>query len=195
MAHWQSAFGFCCILLIAWAVGENRRHIAWRIVISGIVLQAVLGLVLLKVPATQQLFLLLNEGLQALERATQAGTAFVFGFLGGATQPYTESGAGSTFVLAFRALPIILVISALSTEVSSVGAGGGSLVAISDSGDITVGPASAGAALRIIEAYIALRYRPAASRADTPTLAQLKQWIAEFHAQPLNTGNRPPVGP
>ncbi len=56
-------------------------------------------------------------------------------------------------------------------------------------------PASAGAALRIIEAYIALRYRPAASRADTPTLAQLKQWIAEFHAQPLNTGNPPPVGP
>ena len=115
MAHWQSAFGFCCILLIAWAVGENRRHVAWRIVISGIVLQAVLGVVLLKVPATQQLFLLLNEGLQALERATQAGTAFVFGFLGGATQPYAESGAGSTFVLAFRALPIILVISALSS--------------------------------------------------------------------------------
>jgi N-methylhydantoinase A len=38
-----------------------------------------------------------------------------------------------------------LVISALSTEVSSVGAGGGSIVAISDSGDITVGPQSAGA--------------------------------------------------
>lgn len=38
-----------------------------------------------------------------------------------------------------------LVISALSTEVSSVGAGGGSLVAVSSSGDITVGPQSAGA--------------------------------------------------
>ena len=38
-----------------------------------------------------------------------------------------------------------LVISALSTEVSSVGAGGGSLVAVSSAGDITVGPASAGA--------------------------------------------------
>ena len=38
-----------------------------------------------------------------------------------------------------------LVISALSTEVSSVGAGGGSLVAVSSAGDITVGPQSAGA--------------------------------------------------
>jgi len=58
---------------------------------------------------------MLNDGLQALERATQAGTAFVFGFLGGAPQPFAESGNGSTFVLAFRALPIILVISALSS--------------------------------------------------------------------------------
>ena len=38
-----------------------------------------------------------------------------------------------------------LVINALSTEVSSVGAGGGSIVSISHSGDVLVGPASAGA--------------------------------------------------
>ena len=37
-----------------------------------------------------------------------------------------------------------LIINALSTEISSVGAGGGSIVAISPSGDVTVGPASAG---------------------------------------------------
>jgi N-methylhydantoinase A len=37
-----------------------------------------------------------------------------------------------------------LVINALSTEVSSVGAGGGSIVSISPSGDIRVGPESAG---------------------------------------------------
>ena len=38
-----------------------------------------------------------------------------------------------------------LIINALSTEISSVGAGGGSIVAISPSGDVQVGPASAGA--------------------------------------------------
>jgi N-methylhydantoinase A len=37
-----------------------------------------------------------------------------------------------------------LVINALSTEVSSVGAGGGSIVSISPSGDVRVGPESAG---------------------------------------------------
>jgi N-methylhydantoinase A len=37
-----------------------------------------------------------------------------------------------------------LIINALSTEISSVGAGGGSIVSISASGDVVVGPASAG---------------------------------------------------
>ncbi len=37
-----------------------------------------------------------------------------------------------------------LIINALSVEISSVGAGGGSIVAISPSGDVTVGPGSAG---------------------------------------------------
>ena len=38
-----------------------------------------------------------------------------------------------------------LVINALSTEISSVGAGGGSIVSISPSGEVQVGPGSAGA--------------------------------------------------
>jgi CNT family concentrative nucleoside transporter len=115
MENLQSAAGFVAILAVAWAFSENRRVVAWRAVVSGIVLQAVLAFALLKLPLFKQLFVLLNEVLQALERATLAGTAFVFGFLAGGVQPYAESGSGSTFVLAFRALPIILVISALSS--------------------------------------------------------------------------------
>ncbi len=103
------------MLVLAWLISENRRVIVWRTIISGIVLQAVLAIALLKLPLFQQFFLLLNDGLQAVERATQAGSVFVFGFLGGGVQPFAESGAGSTFVLAFRVLPIILVISALSS--------------------------------------------------------------------------------
>jgi len=38
----------------------------------------------------------------------------VFGFLGGAPLPYAETAAGASFVLAFRALPVVLVMSALS---------------------------------------------------------------------------------
>ena len=111
----QSAFGFCVILLIAWALGENRRHIAWRTIVGGVLLQAVLAAALLRLPLFKHFFLALNDVLQALEQATRAGTAFVFGYLGGAAAPFAEADrAGSGFVLAFRALPIVLVISALS---------------------------------------------------------------------------------
>ncbi|HEX6006992.1 MAG TPA: nucleoside transporter C-terminal domain-containing protein [Burkholderiales bacterium] len=110
----QGAFGFVALLALAWLAGENRRAVPWRIVIPGVLLQLVLTAVLLTAPPVKQLFLVLNEMLLALERATRAGTSFVFGYLGGATLPFPESGMGSSFVLAFRALPLVLVVSALS---------------------------------------------------------------------------------
>jgi CNT family concentrative nucleoside transporter len=49
-----------------------------------------------------------------LEESTKAGTSAVFGFLGGGPLPYEEIIPNSSITLAFRALPLILVISALS---------------------------------------------------------------------------------
>jgi CNT family concentrative nucleoside transporter len=111
----QSAFGFVAILLLAWLASENRRVVAWRTVIAGITLQIVFAAALLKLAVFKQFFLALNDALLAIEKATQAGTSFVFGYIGGAPLPFAESGPGSSFSLAFRALPIILVISALSS--------------------------------------------------------------------------------
>jgi CNT family concentrative nucleoside transporter len=111
----QSAFGFLAIIAIAWVISEDRRAVSWRIVISGTLLQIVLAAALLKLPLFRDVFLGLNELLSALERATQEGTRFVFGFLGGGPQPYAERPGASSFVLAFRALPLILVVSALSS--------------------------------------------------------------------------------
>ena len=111
----QSAFGFFAILAIAWLVSENRRVVAWRTVIAGVALQFVIAAALLKLTLFKQFFLALNDTLLALEKATQAGTSFVFGYLGGAALPYAETGAASSFILAFRALPLVLVISALSS--------------------------------------------------------------------------------
>lgn len=52
---------------------------------------------------------------------------------------------GAPFVRDRFDLEFDLVINAISTEISSVGAGGGSIVSISSSGDVQVGPGSAGA--------------------------------------------------
>lgn len=110
----QSTFGFAAILALAWLISENRRAIPWRTVLAGAGLQLLLAAALLKLAVFKQFFLVLNDALLAIEKATQAGTAFVFGYLGGAPLPFAETGPGSSFALAFRVLPIILVISALS---------------------------------------------------------------------------------
>ena len=111
----QSAFGFFAFIAIAWLLSENRRAFPWRTVVTGALLQIVLAALLLKVPVFKTLFLGLNDGLLGLEKATQAGTRFVFGYLGGGEQPFEERPGASSFVLAFRALPLMLVISALTS--------------------------------------------------------------------------------
>jgi concentrative nucleoside transporter, CNT family len=110
----HSAAGFIALHVIAWALSENRTRVAWRTVLPGMALTIALAVVLLKVPVVADLFRILNDAVGALERATTAGSAFVFGYLGGGTLPFDEKFPGSSFVLAFRALPLVLVISALS---------------------------------------------------------------------------------
>jgi CNT family concentrative nucleoside transporter len=111
----QSCAGFFLLLLLAWAVSENRRHVAWRTVIAGVVLQFVLAALFLKIPASKQVFMALNDAVNAIEKATRAGTSFVFGYLGGGPAPFAIDYPEASFVLAFRALPLVLVVSALSS--------------------------------------------------------------------------------
>ncbi|MCG3144332.1 MAG: putative nucleoside permease NupX [Gammaproteobacteria bacterium] len=111
----QGVLGIAAILGFAWMVSEDRRAFPWRTVIAGMLLQLLIAAVLLKVPQAKGVFLALNEALMSLEQATAAGTTFVFGFLGGGELPYAETAPGRSFVLAFRALPLVLVVSALSS--------------------------------------------------------------------------------
>ena len=106
--------GLAVFILLAWAMSENRRRVSVKLIAAGIGSQLLLGLVLLKLPACMQFFLLLNEAVMALVAATTAGTAFVFGYLGGGELPFAEAYPGASFILAFRALPLVLVVSALS---------------------------------------------------------------------------------
>jgi CNT family concentrative nucleoside transporter len=110
----HSLIGFFLLHALAWSLSEDRKTIAWRPVIAGMLLTFGLGLVLLKAPPVKQAFFALNDALNALEKATREGTAFVFGFLGGGPLPFAETYPGASFVLAFRALPLVLVVSALS---------------------------------------------------------------------------------
>jgi len=106
--------GIAGLLALAWVASERRAAVPWRAVVAGLALQLALALLLLKLPYAKDAFLALNNVLGAVEKSTQAGTALVFGYLGGGPAPFAVSQESANFILAFRALPIVLVMSALS---------------------------------------------------------------------------------
>lgn len=110
----QSIAGLIGLVSIACLLSENKRRLSWRIIVAGLGIQLGLAALLLKVPATQALFFALDQAVEALQGASRAGTAFVFGYLGGGPAPWSATDPAAGFVLAFQALPLVLLISALS---------------------------------------------------------------------------------
>jgi CNT family concentrative nucleoside transporter len=111
----RGLFGIAAVLCLAWGLSEDRARVPWRVVAAGVALQFGLALLFLKVPPARTAFLLLNRAVEGLQSATEAGTGFVFGYLGGGPLPFAETRPGASFVFAFRALPLVLVLSALAT--------------------------------------------------------------------------------
>ncbi|WP_010300929.1 NupC/NupG family nucleoside CNT transporter [Candidatus Odyssella thessalonicensis] len=112
----QSVIGIVVFLGFAWALSENRSRPEIKPVLSALALQFFLAIILMK-------FDLIREGLgsltgivEALKAATQQGTQFVFGYLGGGESPFLLNPAShqNTFIFALQALPMIMVVSALS---------------------------------------------------------------------------------
>ncbi|MDB5412193.1 MAG: nucleoside:proton symporter [Rubritepida sp.] len=114
MSQLQSALGLALLCLLCWALGGFRRHVSMRVVIGGLVGLIGLAALMLNVPPLRAAFALVGRAVDALARATQSGTSLVFGYLGGAPLPFAETSPGASFILFFQALPILLLVGALS---------------------------------------------------------------------------------
>ncbi|WP_432734801.1 NupC/NupG family nucleoside CNT transporter [Maridesulfovibrio sp. FT414] len=110
----QSAFGLLGLMVVAWLFSEDKKNVSVRNILTGIGLQLTIAGLMLKVPAFSNAMLYLNHAVDALQEATTAGTSFIFGYIGGGPLPFAETSPGASWTLAFRALPLILVVSALS---------------------------------------------------------------------------------
>ena len=112
--QFQSLIGLIAFAAFAWLLSENRRRVPVKVIVAGVAIQFLVGIVLLKIPVFKEMFLFLNRLVLYLEESTRAGTGFVFGYLGGGELPFDEKFPGAGFILAFRALPLVVVMSALS---------------------------------------------------------------------------------
>jgi CNT family concentrative nucleoside transporter len=114
----QGLIGLMAIPLLAWALSENRRAHKrpqlLRIVLGGLGLQVVIAAVMLNVPAVRVAFDWAAGLVASLQSATNAGMRLVFGYLAGGPAPFEVVRPETSFILAFHALPLILLISALS---------------------------------------------------------------------------------
>jgi concentrative nucleoside transporter, CNT family len=115
MLQLQSAFGIFALLAMAWAFGENRRAVSLRQAAIGLGVTFLTALALIKLPLVAHAFGAINDAVGAISAASRAGTSFVFGYLGGGTLPFDLKAPGADFILAFQALPVVLIMSVLTT--------------------------------------------------------------------------------
>jgi len=113
----QSVLGIVLIPLAACLISESPNELDWRqrgeVIATGLVLQFGLVGLLLAMPWTRSVFDALGGAVLALQAATDAGAQLVFGYLAGGPAPFEAAKPQNTFVIAFRVLPMILVLSAL----------------------------------------------------------------------------------
>jgi concentrative nucleoside transporter, CNT family len=95
---------FLC-MLPAWACSTNHRRLNLRLIAWGLALQLILGALIFMVPASQHVFLRMNDWILKLLESAQAGQKFVFGSL-------ADSKAVG-FVLFTQAFPVVIFFSAL----------------------------------------------------------------------------------
>jgi len=115
MNHLQSALGIVALLAFAYLISEDRRAVNWKSAGAALAVTLVTAVLLLEIPQIKTAFALIKRAVDAVSAASLAGTSFVFGYLGGGTLPFELKTPGAEFVLAFQALPIVLVMSVLTT--------------------------------------------------------------------------------
>ncbi len=113
MAYIQAILGIITIISAAWLIG-GRKPIDKKLVLGGLGLQLLFVVVFLKIPVANEALAALNQFVILLDKATTAGTSFVFGYLGGGDLPFEATNPANVFILAFKALPLVIVVSALS---------------------------------------------------------------------------------
>jgi CNT family concentrative nucleoside transporter len=102
----RSIIGTAILLGICVLFSKNRKHINWRFVGSGLLIQLTLALLVIKIPAFTHFFKALVSVFLVIISAAQEAAAFLFGDL---------AVSGGAFGFAFSVLPIIVFFSALTS--------------------------------------------------------------------------------
>ena len=110
----RGLLGMISLLFITYLFSSNRKAIPWKLVGSGLLLQVIFAIGVLKVPFIQSIFDYVASFFVIILGFTQEGSNFLFGNL---VNPSSNIG----FVFAFQILPTILFFSALTSVLFYLG--------------------------------------------------------------------------
>lgn len=110
----RALIGLGAILFFCWLMSDNRKHINWRLVGTGILFQGLLGLSILNVPIVSDALGGLASFFQSIMNFTSVGSRFLFGSLVADMDSFG-------FIMAFQVLPTIVFFSALSAALYHLG--------------------------------------------------------------------------
>ena len=103
----RAMIGMVFLLGLAWLFSTNRKAIDWRLVGSGLLLQLIFALLVLKVSWINIVFSKISAGFVTVLDFTMAGSSFLFDGIVDVQQ--------SGYIFAFQVLPIIVFFSALTS--------------------------------------------------------------------------------
>jgi CNT family concentrative nucleoside transporter len=114
MERFHGLIGMVLILGIAFLFSNNRKKINYRLVASGLALQLLLALLILKVGAVRAIFQWLGHQMTHIEAFAKQGAAFVYGGIMtqdalGNTVPYLAEAPG-VFIFGFSVLATIILV-------------------------------------------------------------------------------------
>jgi CNT family concentrative nucleoside transporter len=115
MERFTGFIGLAVILGIAFLFSNNRKAINYRLVLSGLGLQVLIAILVLKVPPVTRFFQLLGKGMQKIEMFAKQGADFVYG--GIAAVDYkgevVNYSTPHVFVFAFNITSTIILVCIL----------------------------------------------------------------------------------
>src|ERR1700751_1695302 len=123
MERFTGLLGIAVIFGIAFLLSNNRKAINFRLVLSGVGLQVLIALLVLKVPPITHFFALLGKGMGKIEQFATQGASFVYGGIMVDTHDGMTKGFGAphTFVFAFSVTATIILVCVLVAILYHVG--------------------------------------------------------------------------
>jgi CNT family concentrative nucleoside transporter len=109
----QALVGIIVLIGIAYLLSSEKKRVSWKSTLLGFAVHFSLAFILLNVSFISDGLMMVNTLIAAVEKATGAGTQFVFGFLGGGVTPFDVTDSNQMFVFAFQVLPQVLIFTVL----------------------------------------------------------------------------------